>query len=55
MIKKSKIYKLLSKGRAENYILTIKSLEENNKGKMDRFHSTNIFNTFLSKTSLPWR
>lgn len=29
MIKKNKIYKFPSKGRIENYILTVKSLKEN--------------------------
>ena len=48
MIKKNKIYKLLSKDWAENYILTVKLLKEN-EDKMDRFHNTNIFNASLSK------
>ena len=48
MIKKNKIYKLLSKDWAENYILTVKLLKEN-EDKMDRFHNTNIFHASLSK------
>lgn len=48
MVKKNKIYKLLSKGRIKNYTLTVKSLKVQ-KDKVGTFHNTNIFNTFLYK------
>lgn len=44
MIKKNKIYKLLSKDWVENYILTVKLLKENKEDKRDKFHNTNVFN-----------
>lgn len=44
-----KKYKLLPKERVENYILAVKSVKENRKEKMNRFHYINIFSTSLSK------
>lgn len=48
-LRKNKIYKLFSKEKVKNYILTVKSLKENRKEKMDKFHYANNFNTSQSK------